>query len=39
LISNLAALIIDKHSLYEQLKKGYVEETLSLSSPEKICSD
>jgi len=39
LISNLAALIIDKHSLYEQLKKGYVEETLSLSSPEKIYSD
>jgi H+/Cl- antiporter ClcA len=25
LISNIAALIIDRHSLYEQLKKGYME--------------
>lgn len=29
LISNIAALLIDKHSFYEQLKKGYVEEALS----------
>jgi H+/Cl- antiporter ClcA len=29
LISNIAALIVDKHSLYEQLKKDYVHETLS----------
>lgn len=28
LLSNIAALIIDKHSFYEQLKKRYVEETL-----------
>jgi H+/Cl- antiporter ClcA len=28
LISNVAALLIDKHSFYEQLKKGYVEETI-----------
>jgi H+/Cl- antiporter ClcA len=28
LISNIAALLVDKHSLYEQLKKGYVEETI-----------
>ncbi len=26
LVSNVAALIVDKHSLYEQLKKGYVDE-------------
>lgn len=29
LLSNLAALLIDKHSFYEQLKKGYVEEAVS----------
>jgi H+/Cl- antiporter ClcA len=28
LLSNIAAIIIDKHSLYEQLKKDYVEESL-----------
>ncbi len=28
LVSNIAALIIDKHSFYEQLKHGYVEEAL-----------
>lgn len=28
LISNIAALIIDKHSFYEQLKKSYVEEAI-----------
>ncbi|HEX2608462.1 MAG TPA: chloride channel protein [Flavisolibacter sp.] len=28
LISNLAALLVDKHSFYEKLKKGYVEEVL-----------
>lgn len=28
LVSNIAALIIDKHSLYEHLKKGYVGEVL-----------
>lgn len=26
MVSNVAAMIIDKHSLYEQLKKGYLEE-------------
>jgi H+/Cl- antiporter ClcA len=26
MLSNIAALIIDKHSLYAQLKKGYVED-------------
>lgn len=30
LISNIAALLVDKHSFYEQLKKGYVEEALQL---------
>lgn len=29
LLSNIAALLIDKHSLYEQLKKGYVEEAIT----------
>lgn len=28
LISNIAALMVDKHSLYEQLKKDYVHEAL-----------
>jgi H+/Cl- antiporter ClcA len=26
LVSNIAALLIDKHSFYEQLKKGYLED-------------
>jgi hypothetical protein len=30
LLSNLAALIIDKHSFYEQLKKRYLEEALKV---------
>jgi H+/Cl- antiporter ClcA len=29
MLSNIAALLIDKHSLYEQLKKGYVEEIVT----------
>lgn len=29
MISNIAALIIDRHSLYEQLKKNYVEEMIA----------
>jgi len=29
LISNIAALLIDKHSFYEQLKKGYVAEVIN----------
>lgn len=29
LISNMAALLVDKHSLYEQLKKFYVADTLA----------
>ena len=29
LISNLVALLVDKHSFYEQLKKGYVESAIS----------
>jgi H+/Cl- antiporter ClcA len=28
LVSNIAALLVDKHSLYEKLKKGYVDEVL-----------
>lgn len=28
MISNIAALLIDKHSFYEQLKKGYLDEAL-----------
>lgn len=28
LLSNMAALIIDKHSFYEQIKKGYLEDAL-----------
>jgi H+/Cl- antiporter ClcA len=36
LLSNIAALLIDKHSFYEQLKKGYLEEALGEpESPEK----
>jgi H+/Cl- antiporter ClcA len=38
LVANIAALIVDKHSFYEQLKKGYIEASLEqpateLSSP------
>jgi H+/Cl- antiporter ClcA len=29
LISNIAALIIDRHSFYEQLKKVYVEKMIT----------
>jgi H+/Cl- antiporter ClcA len=29
LLSNIAAVIIDRHSLYEQLKKDYVEDSLT----------
>jgi len=43
LLSNMAALVVDKHSFYEQLKKGYIEEALEdereakpLASPESI---
>ncbi|MBE7171537.1 MAG: chloride channel protein [Williamsia sp.] len=28
LLSNIAALIIDKHSFYDQLKKGYLQHTM-----------
>ena len=28
LISNIAAIVIDKHSFYDQLKKGYVQDVL-----------
>lgn len=28
LLSNIAAVIIDRHSLYEQLKKTYIEDTI-----------
>lgn len=28
LLSNIAALLVSKHSFYEQLKKGYVEEAI-----------
>lgn len=31
LLSNIAALIIDRHSFYEQLKKGYLEDALQQS--------
>ncbi|HEU4901593.1 MAG TPA: chloride channel protein, partial [Flavisolibacter sp.] len=36
LLSNIAALLIDKHSFYEQLKKGYVEETMLSKEPAPI---
>lgn len=32
MISNIAALIIDKHSFYEQLKKNYVEENIEIEA-------
>jgi H+/Cl- antiporter ClcA len=28
LLSNIAALLIDKHSFYDRLKKGYIEEAV-----------
>ncbi len=31
LLSNIAAILIDKHSLYDQLKKGYIEDALKQS--------
>ena len=31
LVSNIAALLIDKHSFYEQLKKSYVDEVAATS--------
>jgi len=34
LCSNIASLIIDKHSLYEHLKKGYEEEVIN--TPEEV---
>jgi H+/Cl- antiporter ClcA len=33
LLSNIAALLIDKHSFYEQLKKNYVEEAILKEEP------
>ncbi|MEJ7679623.1 MAG: chloride channel protein [Segetibacter sp.] len=35
MLSNMAALIIDKHSLYEQLKKGFVENMIEEDAKEK----
>lgn len=29
MLSNMAALLVDKHSFYEQLKKGYVEDIVT----------
>lgn len=29
LVSNIAALVVDKHSFYEQLKKNYIEEAVA----------
>jgi hypothetical protein len=29
LLSNIAALVVDKHSFYEQLKKGYIEDAIA----------
>jgi H+/Cl- antiporter ClcA len=29
MLSNIAALVVDKHSLYEQLKKNYLEDALA----------
>ena len=34
-IANMAALIIDKHSFYEKLKKGYLEDALADELPAK----
>jgi H+/Cl- antiporter ClcA len=35
LLSNIAALLIDKHSFYEQLKKGYIEEIVIENNEQK----
>jgi hypothetical protein len=35
LISHIAALIIDKHSFYDQLKKGYIEEEMKAEQSQK----
>jgi H+/Cl- antiporter ClcA len=35
LISHIAALIIDKNSFYDQLKKGYIEEEMKAEQSEK----
>jgi|GEM_PF-64294 len=37
LLSNMAALAVDKHSFYEQLKKGYIEEALE-DEPEPVAA-
>jgi len=29
MVANVAALLIDRHSFYEQLKKGYVQDTIA----------
>jgi H+/Cl- antiporter ClcA len=29
LLANIAALLVDKHSFYEQLKKGYIEDAIA----------
>lgn len=39
LISNIAALIIDKHSFYEQLKKDYVDAAIEDDGEEKTLND
>ncbi len=35
MLSNAAALLIDKHSFYEQLKKGYIEDSTDENSKAK----
>ena len=35
MLSNIAALIIDKHSFYEQLKKGYINDMIAEDAKEK----
>jgi H+/Cl- antiporter ClcA len=35
LISHIAALVVDKHSFYEQLKKGYIEQEMKESDHQK----
>jgi H+/Cl- antiporter ClcA len=39
LLSNLAALLIDKHSLYERLKKDYVEDAIDEKEEAKPLSE
>jgi hypothetical protein len=34
LLSNLAALLVDKHSFYDQLKKGYLQDVLKEKNPD-----